>query len=366
MMIILKSTLFLGLALCQITPVFAAKSKKDALLPTTAEKINQVTTDYAACRKAALKKYKKHQRGSVKKELKSCDTRFPTAALFKDCKSSALQRFRNNKTSAENALKYCELILAASTYDPAELVPANLVAGKVFYAGIDLEEPLVFKDQAVPNFDCSRLQETFDGFHPPEFVLFGNRPSLFAPLANLSKKELSQALEGKRFKGKDPYFRVADFGRIYGLGENEEKIVFFPAASCSFNGDPGQNFQDHKIYYLVDEKEKSLAPYFGISFFKPLADNLDSANLVEKLRKRLGPKFKITKKKNTAFFVSEFPLGDFDSEGDPQNLCKTPRSHRRIGVVKNRDNDPTKPEYVLVANIKNVCEFGDKLAERLR
>ena len=34
-------------------------------------------------------------------------------------------------------------------------------------------------------------------------------------------------------------------------------------------------------------------------------------------------------------------------------------------IVEARRDAPTKPAYVVVANIKNLCEFGDRLSKRL-
>jgi hypothetical protein len=36
-----------------------------------------------------------------------------------------------------------------------------------------------------------------------------------------------------------------------------------------------------------------------------------------------------------------------------------------VGVVQGRKDAPTQPEYLILANVKNLCEFGDKLGKRL-
>ena len=44
---------------------------------------------------------------------------------------------------------------------------------------------------------------------------------------------------------------------------------------------------------------------------------------------------------------------------------KQPRQHRFVGIVQAHKDKPNKPEYLILANVKNLCDFGDRLAKRL-
>ncbi len=33
-------------------------------------------------------------------------------------------------------------------------------------------------------------------------------------------------------------------------------------------------------------------------------------------------------------------------------------------MIQGQKDEPEKPEYVIVANIKNLCDFGDRVAKR--
>jgi hypothetical protein len=310
----------------------SASPKKSPLKPASAAQPLKDNTSYTNCRKEVVIKFKgkKAKPSELKDALEVCDERFPAIALFKDCKAQKLKEFKSDRTAVQNALKYCKLILDAATFDQKSSLPFSIIAGQFFYAGIGLNKPISSRDHELPNFNCEKITETFDDLAEPEYVLFGSEPRNFSALKNIERQNLLALLRGKKSAG-----------------------------------NPGKYFEDHKLYYLIDFKTKELTPYFGISFFKKSQKEVTSQALAQEVAKKLGPKFKVNAHNKRSFVISEDAITAFDSEGDPKNICAAPRSHRRIGIIKNDAINPTRPEYLIVANIKNVCDFGDVLAGRL-
>jgi hypothetical protein len=341
----------------------SASPKKSPLKPASAAQPLKDNTSYTNCRKEVVIKFKgkKAKPSELKDALEVCDERFPAIALFKDCKAQKLKEFKSDRTAVQNALKYCKLILDAATFDQKSSLPFSIIAGQFFYAGIGLNKPISSRDHELPNFNCEKITETFDDLAEPEYVLFGSEPRNFSALKNIERQNLLALLRGKKSAGNDPFYDVPGFGRLY----VKDQAVFFPVTSCSFSTNPGKYFEDHKLYYLIDFKTKELTPYFGISFFKKSQKEVTSQALAQEVAKKLGPKFKVNAHNKRSFVISEDAITAFDSEGDPKNICAAPRSHRRIGIIKNDAINPTRPEYLIVANIKNVCDFGDVLAGRL-
>ena len=62
--------------------------------------------------------------------------------------------------------------------------------------------------------------------------------------------------------------------------------------------------------------------------------------------------------------ISNHKIRAFDSEGDPFNLCRQPRKHDFIAMI--RKQDKTHPQYLLLANLKNLCSYGDHAAKALK
>src|SRR4051794_33487364 len=110
------------IVLTMTSPVARASgthTRKDRLSPAKRQAIEHNYASYQTCRKNVLDKARREKLNSsaIKNALTICGERFPAAEVFRQCKTDALTKFRNNRTSAQNALKYCNLILSAATYD---------------------------------------------------------------------------------------------------------------------------------------------------------------------------------------------------------------------------------------------------------
>ena len=88
---------------------------------------------------------------------------------------------------------------------------------------------------------------------------------------------------------------------------------------------------------------------------------------IELLKKRFGEGYMVTESRRQKGFVyiARAPLNEFDSEGDPRNLCKQPRTHEFLSAIKIAEAKNLVIDYILVANIKNLCAFGDAFLSKL-
>ena len=118
-------------------------------------------------------------------------------------------------------------------------------------------------------------------------------------------------------------------------------------------------------HYLIDHGASSVTPYFGIAYYKGDQRRVTTAKLIQALLRTLGPTYKSTPKNDYVTFIAAANLTEVDDEQDPKNLCKQPRQHRFVGIVQAHKDKPNKPEYLILANVKNLCDFGDRLAKRL-
>ncbi len=352
------------LAIALATPSHA---KTDGMTPAKIKAIKKTRKSFENCRKDALGQLKA---GTISKKkfeisLNACKESFPGASLYITCKKQAIKSGKDKNVEAEAAIEQCKRYLLATSFDPEEPVPFFVEAGQVYFAGIGMNKSLPVSALTPPNFTCEKLQEVARSPASAKYYLFGNHPRTFAGLAEKKGPELAKVLKFTKLKKEG--FDVPGFGRIFGDPKSNTGTAFFPMASCDLESEPGDIFSGLSAYYLLDSAASSVTPYFGIVYFKAEQEKVTTAKLSAALIRLLGNNFKAQSKDALTTFVAagEVTETEADDDKDPKNLCKQPRQHRFVGVIQGKEGSPKKPEYMILANVKALCDFGDRLGKRL-
>jgi hypothetical protein len=198
-----------------------------------------------------------------------------------------------------------------------------------------------------------------------QHLLFGNHPKLFA--SGKDQPAFLQKLTGLSPKiAKDNrYLDLPGFGRLYGDARTKQAVVYFPAGSCEFESNAGGIFAGLNLFYLVDEKSQMATPYFGIAYYRPGQKTVNTPELVNEVIAKLGLDYKPYSKDAQSIFIAATPFKEVDKERDPRNICELPRPHKLVAVIRTLAGKPNVPEYLLLANIRNLCEYGDRRAANL-
>jgi hypothetical protein len=344
-----------------------ALARSTKLSPAKVKQIKRANKSFNNCRKDALTALKD---GAISKKkfevmLYTCQENFPGASLYVACKKAAVKTAAQEKIAPDAAAAQCERYLLAASFDTKRELPYFSEKGQLYFAGIGLNKEVPIKNLAPPNFDCELVAAVAADPKRAQYLLFGNHPSAFSTLSKLDGKALAKTLGVTKPKKKG--VDVTSFGRVFGDPAGGDATVFFPTATCDFDGKLGDIFSGLSAYYLLDRSSASATPYFGIAYYKPGQKALTTPQLVQATIKALGVDYKSFKKggksKNVTFIATQSPV-ETDEEHDPKNVCKTPRDQRFIAIVQGLKEKPAVPEYLIVANIKNLCTFGDRIARR--
>jgi len=343
------------------------------LSPAKIKQIKRTNKSYKECQKTALQEFKSQKltQPAFKSALDSCKERYPGAGLYIACKKKALADSKAAKSTddASEDIAECKQYLTAAAFDPDASVPFFHDSGQLYFSGIGLNKSTTLKALNPPNFDCDRLVSAVKKPVEASYLLFGNHPTVFSGWENVLPADLTALLKlsaksaQKEARSKAGYL-IPGAGRIYGLVEDKGAGLFFPSAPCDFDGQTGNIFSGLSTYYLI-EPEAQVTPYFGIAYFKASQRSVTMADLVSQVATRLGSDFKSFKKNSQVVFIASSAISETDGERDPRNLCRPPRRHQVLGVVQSLKDNPRQPEYLIVANIKNLCDYGDRLARRL-
>jgi hypothetical protein len=260
----------------------------------------------------------------------------------------------------------CKELLTAASFDSAKPAPIFSGGGQVVFAGVGLNRPLVAAGMSVPNYNCVQLQSVLaDIPKNGQHLLFGNHPKMF--LSGKDQPAFLQklaALSSKQPKD-SKYLDVLGFGRQYGAPQSKQAVVYFPAGSCEFESSAGGIFAGLNLFYLVDEKSQIFTPYFGIAYYRATQKTVNTPELVNEVISKLGSDYKPYSKDAHTIFIAAIPFKEVDKERDPRNICELPRPHKLVAVVHTIPGKPNVPEYLLLANIRNLCEYGDRRAGNL-
>lgn len=324
------------------------------------QSFNQCTARATAAVKAGKLKLEE-----LPTEFGRCRDRFPAAGLFNDCKRNLLKGAKSSEIDPEDVAR-CKDLLTAASFDPLRAAPIFVGSGQVVFAGVGLNRPVVPAAMSVPNYNCSQLQSVLSNIPKNgQHLLFGNHPKMF-----LSGKDQPRfltklnALSSKMSKD-NRYLDVIGFGRLYGDPKNSQAVVYFPAGSCEFDSNPGGLFAGLNLFYLADEKNQLATPYFGIAYYRPDQKKVNTPELVDQVIQKLGADYKPYSKDAHTIFIAATPFKEVDKERDPRNICELPRPHQLVAVIHTVKGSPNVPEYLLLANIRNLCEYGDRRAANL-
>lgn len=361
--------MLLQIPLCLATwtawPAPFSSAKTSDLTPAKVKQIKKTRKSYEACRKDVLLALKN---GAITKtkfetQLSTCKENWPGADLYITCKRQAISAARAQNVAEEQAIEQCKRYLTATAFDPDAPVPFFIESGQIYFAGIGLNRSQPVSALKPPNFGCDKLRKAANDPSLGLYLLFGNDPRTFAGLSELKGNDLLKTLKiGKATaKGVD----VPDFGRVYGNLRGKSGVVFFPTGACDFEAEPGDLYAGLSAYYLLDAAGNAATPYFGIAYYKSEQQTITTAKLIQAVTRMLGPTFKSSTKNNLVHFIAAASLSETDDEQDPKNLCRPPRPHRFVGVVQARKEKPSQPDYLILANVKSLCDYGDRLGKRL-
>lgn len=363
------------LALFGSTEVWA---QKNPLVPLPPSSKAVERADYFACRKQALMdaEKKKNKNKAAKTGIAQCQEQFPAAALFVECKRSALKKNRQDPKAAKGALKECRIQYEKMDFFVESFLPFSLADGKAFFAGAGLNLPrrIVKPRSDAPerdsdnlvrtnhfnNFSCAAVEGAVFENAPAEHLLFGNNLNVFEGFKGLSKAEILAQLDLPKANKNEKYVISPRFGQVYGVKGKAPLISYFPSSYCHFDRQLGKVFSGIKIYYLLDKKRRYMTPYFGIAFYSQ--DNPPSfSDLAKSLQETLGSDFHGYVNAKGVHYWARKQLKEFDFEGDPLNLCREPDAYDFIAILK-ADKTQKRPEYLVLSNIGNLCKYGNRLA----
>lgn len=360
----------------------AAWAQKDPLVPLPPSSKASERADYFACRKQALAdaEKKKNKNKAAKWGIAQCQEQFPAAALFVECKRTALKKSKLDPAAGKTALAECRNQYEKMNFFVESFLPFSLSKGKAFFAGAGLNLPRRIvkpqpegndrdSDEAVRtnhfnNFSCVALEKTVFENAPAEHLLFGNDLSIFEGFQGKPKDEILKELNLLKGKKKEKFAISSRFGQIYGAKGKAPLIAYFPLSYCHFDRKLGAVFSGIKIYYLVDKERRYMTPYFGIAFYNQ--DNPPAlTDLAKSLQSALGPTFHEYVNKKGVHYWAQKELKEFDFEGDPLNLCREKGAYDFVALLK-ADKSQKRPEYLVLSNVGNLCKYGNRLASGTR
>jgi hypothetical protein len=322
--------------------------------------------------------------GSVKRNkrlqngLAACKDRYPAVSIMIDCKKEMAAAYRDDHDALKAALIECRNEYKKYTFNPKNPVPFILRGDQVFFAGAGLNRshPIRAQEEGDPtnglymgedfgNFSCSSLHKTMFRELQPEYLLFGNDPFIYTPLRHARREEFLKAvgLAAALNKPTAPLLSVHhDFGELHYDPSSQETINYFPMSYCHFDRKLGTVYEGMKIYYLVDRVSTQVTPYFGSAFYRQ-DSRVPAKELAERIRSILGDQYRTFQPKPGVTLISQVEPRDFDKEGDPKNVCQSGQESPYMAVVTEREKTGLA-SYALLANISNLCRYGDKISSR--
>ncbi len=320
--------------------------------------------DLEACRKQALKSMASDPHKKGKELLAACEDRFPGASESTNCKRDALKQFKKSPAKLKMALMQCNQKRKAKSFNATSTVPFTIEGGQLYFAGMGLNVAHGALDAEVGNYSCEPLQTYFTK-GVPEFLLFGNNPSVFQGFRGMKHAEIMQKI-GVKIKGdkaEQPFQISPSFGQVYDPTNREKVAAYFPISYCYFARKAGPVFKGLKVYYLVDKATKTSLPYFGIAFYQEKTPaKVDE--IAAKALEVLGHGYKVQVSEKLYTYIGKSPFKQFDAEGDPYNICKDAKDHEFVVLIR-KDAKGKRPDYIATANIRNLCQFGDLLSSSI-
>jgi hypothetical protein len=359
--------------------LLAQKSEVKLVAPM---KPAQEREDYQECLSSVIKKYRSPS--DAKKNIKlqtglaACRDRYPAVSIMIDCKKEMAAAYRDDHDSLKAALQECKTEYLKYTFNPKNPVPFILRGEQVFFAGAGMNRshPVraeeddnpnngLFMSDNFGNFSCDTLFKTMFREQQPEYLLFGNDPFVYTPLRHARREEFLKSMGLAAALNKPKSLLVSfhkDFGEVHYEPKADEMLNYFPLGFCSFDRKLGAVYEGIKIYYLTDRSSTQVTPYFGTAFYRN-ESQLIASNLAEQIRVALGNQYRIFKTKPGVSLISQIEPKLFDKEGDPKNICQSDQSSPYMAMVVEREKTGLAA-YSLLANVSNLCRYGDKISSR--
>lgn len=317
--------------------------------------------DYRSCRAQIISN--QTNRKSIVAAMAKCKEQYPAGSIAIECKRSAIKKYKKNPSRLKQALKKCKASQKRMAFNPKSPIPVRISKGKLFFAGMGLNTPRAFTQTQFGNYSCEHLDSYISSGESPEYFLFGNSPKVFLPFKKWPIQKVLKTLGINTNSDLDkPFVTSESFGQIYDFQDPSKIASYFPLSFCHFDRKLGRIYEGIKVYYLTDRTKQMITPYFGISFYQS-SIQVRTKGLVSKVLKTLGPGYQVQVDKKQYIYIADAPFQSFDVGGDPYNLCRKPIKHKYIALIRKRQQT-TKPEYLVVANIRNFCRFGHKLSKQ--
>ncbi|HYX39806.1 MAG TPA: hypothetical protein VE954_42465 [Oligoflexus sp.] len=359
--------------------LFAEKTQVKLVAPM---KPSQEREDYQECVTSVIRKYQSP--GNVKKNKKlqnglaACKDRYPAVSIMIDCKKEMAAAYRDDHEALKAALIECKNEYSKYTFNPKNPVPFVLRGDQLFFAGAGMnrshpiraqedEDPNagLFMGDNFGNFSCTTLYKTMFREQQPEYLLFGNDPFVYTPLRHAKREEFLKAVGLAAALNKPKTMLLSmhrDFGELHYEPSTQETINYFPMGFCNFDRKLGPVFEGMKIYYLVDRVSTQVTPYFGTAFYRD-DSRIAAKDLIEQIRAQLGDQYRTFTTRPGVTLISQVEPKIFDKEGDPRNVCQNDQISPYMAVVTEREQTGMAA-YTLLANISNLCRYGDKISSR--
>jgi hypothetical protein len=337
------------------------------LTPAKVKVIPAKNQNYNVCTAEATKQVAAGRQASqdLPKAFARCLDKYPSAGLFLQCKKNAFLKSKGQAPSAP-ALAECKALLTAANFDGVDPAPIYVNEQDAFFGGIGLNQELKISDMKFPNFTCEKFDAAILAIPKlAQHILFGNHPLMFLRGAEQKKYISALAAISSKKKKADKFSDISGFGRLFSDSHGKSEIVYFPSAPCDFRGSLGEAYSGMSVYYLPDVAHQTATPYFGIAYYRRNQKSLTTPKLVAEVLSRMGSRYKAYAKDAQTVFISSSPFSEVDKERDPRNICMEPRPQRFVVAIYSSKDDTSAPEYLLLANIRNLCDYGDRQARML-
>ena len=362
---------------------FAAERKTKLSLDNRPESVRE-RSDYTTCRRKVLFRAKKNPnlRETVTKAgLAQCKDEYPAASFLIECKKAALEKYARDAERLQSSLKICKTRFDRLNFDPDAIVPFYVAGTKAYFAGagmnvprkLDLSAAKVQQEEGEEaqgvndfgNYSCDVAINVAQDRHPEEYVLFGNHPRDFEGMEAVSDDSLKKKLNlAQKAKSGENYIDYKDAMRVYGDLRDGSLSVYFPLTYCHFNRKLGSTFQSIKVYYLIHKAKRALTPYFGIAFYRKNKKVIEPKQIIAEVIDAMGEGYKVQNSRKGVTFIAKSSIEEFDDEGDPKNLCRSPRSNEFVAILKTDDSEK-QADYLILSNVTNLCKYGDRIVSRI-
>ncbi len=330
--------------------------------------ITKASRGYKACIKQAkieiirLRKVGKYKPAKKRESISACQEMYPAAVDYRGCKKKASKLIKTKSPkAAKAALRQCRKNLKKETFNIGRLTPfdASAAKGRITFAGIGLQKRIPINALPPPGFECNHLNEVIASKNGAIYALFGNDLQQFTK-ARLNRIRKNYGPFTK--KGSHSYL---DRYKVMYEAEGSKVSTYFPLGSCSYNRNLGKRYEALKVYYLLDLRKSIAIPYFAVAFYNEKTKG-KSPLVIESLLKELGKDYSASdgiRGSNT--WIHENKLQGLNSEKGPFNICKPLESHKYVGMTHKARKNSEKLDYLLLANIRNLCDYGVRHFSRI-